>query len=32
LEKYLATIHFWNQKTNSFEMEQLDFKIYELHL
>jgi hypothetical protein len=25
-------MHFWNQKKNSCDMEQLDFKIYKLKL
>ena len=30
--KYLATIHYWNQKNTSCNMEQLDFKIFEFQL
>jgi hypothetical protein len=32
LGKYLATIDYCNQKNNSCEMEQIDFKIFEFQL
>jgi len=30
VKMYLATVQFWNQKNNSWDMKQLHFKIFEL--
>jgi hypothetical protein len=32
LEKYLAIVRFWKLKINSCDMEQLDFKIFQIQL